>query len=185
MSEFRVASRYAKSLIDLAMERGELDAVCNDMALLTKICEENKAFSLMLCNPIINHEKKLSILLKVFTGKVTTLSLSFFQLIVRKNRESVLYGVGVEFQKQYNDLKNIETAVVITASAISDELVATFNKLLSKKINKSVKITTKVDSSIIGGYILRVGDRQMDESVHSMLNKLKVSFRDNPYESKL
>lgn len=184
MSEFRVSSRYAKSLIDLSKEKGLLDIVKEDMNLLIHVCEQNKAFADALNSPIIGHDRKLSILTAVFQGKVNALSLSFIKIVSRKGRENILFNIAKEFIAQYNRMFNIEMATVYTASALTSNLYEDFAHVVRKNTGKEVQIETKIDPRLIGGYILRVGDLQIDESIKTMLQKLKTKFKDNPYEPK-
>ena len=90
MSEYRIASRYAKSLLELAEEKNLVEEVHRDMELFSKVCKENKAFVRVMKAPIINHAKKLGILNQLFGDKLNELSMSMFQIITRKNREKVL-----------------------------------------------------------------------------------------------
>jgi len=182
MSEVRVASRYAKSLIGLAQEKGALEAVHQDMQLFAGICEENIDFRIMLRNPIINHEKKLNILQGLFDGRVHQITSSFFEIITRKNRESVLYAIAQEVHKQYNALKGVEMAEIKTTFALDDELRREFKSVIAKATGMNgVELKEEVDKELIGGYVLRVGGQQIDDSLKGKLKELKLKFSHNPY----
>jgi F-type H+-transporting ATPase subunit delta len=185
MSEIRVASRYAKSLIDLAQEKGVLEQVHADMQLFAKTVKESRDFKLFLTNPIISHGKKLAVLKSLFTGKVSELTLRFFLLITEKNREAHLENVALEFIRQYNEIKGIEKAQVTTAVALSPELRAQLNQKVALMTGKTIQLEEKVDPSIIGGFLLRVGDKQVDDTVRTSLRALKNKFKENPYITKL
>src|SRR5204862_7622442 len=107
MIETKVAKRYAKSLIDLSSETGALDAVANDMKLLASVCDQNRDLAALLASPIINSDKKLSILKKVFGEKMNKLSLTFFEIVTKKGREAYLEAVAKEFTRQYKEMKGI------------------------------------------------------------------------------
>jgi F-type H+-transporting ATPase subunit delta len=184
MSNVRAASRYAKSLLQLAQEKNVLDFVVHDMNLFAKVCDENHALVTTLGSPIINHDKKLTILKKLFEGKVNPLTLSLFEIIVRKNRESHLPQIAKEFKKQYLELKGILSGEVTTPFPISDDLRNQFKGIISKSYGKEVELTEKVNKDIIGGFVLKVGDKQIDESVKSKLQRLKNKFKDNSYVAK-
>ncbi len=182
MSEVRVASRYAKSLIGLAQEKGALEAVHQDMQLFAQICEENVDFRIMLRNPIINHEKKLNILKSLFNDRVHHMTSAFFEIITRKNRESVLHTIANEVHKQYNTLKGVEMAEIKTTFALDDELRAEFKSVIAKATGKNgVELKEEVDKELIGGYVLRVGGQQIDDSLKGKLKELKLKFSHNPY----
>lgn len=185
MSDQRVASRYAKSLLELAVERNVLEQVHEDMLLFSKTVEENRAFQLLLSNPIVKHDKKLAILNGIFKGRVDALTLAFFEIVTRKNRESVLSQVATEFQRQYNNIKGIQEAQIVTATPLTPELRAEFSKMVAGQTGKKVQLKENVNPDLIGGFVLRVGDRQIDSSVRNSIRKLKNNFKENPYITKL
>lgn len=185
MSEIRVASRYAKSLIDLAQEKGLLEEVHADMQLFAKTVKENRQFKLFLSNPIINHDKKKNVLQSVFTGKINELTLRFFVLITEKSREQILEFIATEFIRQYNQLKGIEKAQVTTAVPLSEPARAELKQKVVQLTGKTIELEEKVDPAIIGGFILRVGDKQVDDSIRTNLRNLKKKFKENPYVNKL
>jgi len=182
MSYLRVASRYAKSLIELAQEKGVVEEVHNDMQLFRKVCEENYDFTLMLKNPVIKHDKKNKILAQIFEGKVNDLTLSIFNIITRKNREPILPILAKEFIVQYNSKKGIEVATITTAVPVSDDLREELRKMiLQVGGKKTVELKEIVDPDLIGGFILKVGDKQIDDSIQSKLKMLGHKFSQNPF----
>jgi F-type H+-transporting ATPase subunit delta len=185
MGSTRVASRYAKSLIELAKEKNHLEQVSADMELLVKIAGENPQFAKVMNNPIIGHDKKQSILNALFKGRVDDLTFSLFSIITRKNRETHLVEIGKEFIHQYRLLQGIELAEITTTFPLTDSLREDFRRLIAKTEKRKVALQEKIDKNIIGGYILKIGDRQVDESIKAKLQKLKSKFKDNPYISKL
>ncbi|MBG8553210.1 ATP synthase F1 subunit delta [Hymenobacter guriensis] len=186
MSEQRVASRYAKSLLDLAEERGTLAQVKEDMDLFSKTLDENRDLRLLLRNPIVNHDKKLAILRAVFGGKVSDLTEKFFTIVTQKNRESALEFIGSEFRTQYNQLRGVQTAEVTTATPLDAPTRLQVVQMVREQTGlQQVTLTEKVDASLIGGFVLRVGDQQIDDSVRYRLRKLRSEFSKNPYQSQL
>lgn len=176
MSERRVASRYAKSLIELAEEKGVLEEVNRDMQLFHSITKENRNLELALTNPIISNDKKLNILREIFQKKVTELTYRFFEIISRKNRELILPMIAEEFHTLYNEYKGVVKAKVITTFPLDEKLRAKFKAVVKERFKKEVELEESVDSSLIGGYILTVGDKQIDESLNSKLKALKLEF---------
>lgn len=182
MSEYRVASRYAKSLLELAQEQGSLEEVLQDMQQFSKVCKENREFVLMLKNPIIKHDKKNVILKKVFEKSFHKLTLAIFDIITRKNREAILANIAKEFQVQYNILKGVEEAKITTAVALTDQMRKEIESIVKKISSKDkVELTEVIDETLIGGYVLRVGDRQIDDSLKSKIKALELKFSENPY----
>ncbi len=186
MAETRVASRYVKSLLGLAVEQNALDAVHNDMLLFAKVADENRSFALMLRNPVIKHDKKRDILEKLFKGKVHSLTFAIFDIITRKNREAILVDISKQFHNAYNVYKGIGKATVTTATPIDATLRAEFGEMVKKISNKKeIELVEKVDTEMIGGFVLNVGDRQIDASMKNKLKALKVKFSYNPYIKEL
>jgi len=181
MSEFRVAERYAKSIIQLANERGELEAVHNDMLYFKKVCDECRDFRLMLTNPIITSDKKSAVLMKIFKGGFKELTIKFFELIASKGRESVLLPIAIEFHNQYKLLKGIESATLSTPFPIDEAMRDKFKSYIKKMSGLEVELKEKIDPSLIGGFVLKINDKQIDDSIKKRLNKMKLGFSENLY----
>ncbi|MDH4057242.1 MAG: ATP synthase F1 subunit delta [Cyclobacteriaceae bacterium] len=182
MAESRAVIRYVKSLLGLAEEQKVLDKVHQDMQLFADVCSQNKEFRIMLRSPVVRHDKKLDVLTKIFKGKVEPLTMAFFEIITKKNREPLLYSISKEFHNSYNDFKGIGKATVTTAISIDDELRGEIEKIV-KKISdkKQIELIEKVDANMVGGFLLTVGDRQIDASIKNKLKSLKIKFSQNPY----
>lgn len=185
MSEERVASRYAKSLLELSQEKGSLEGVYQDMLSFTKTLNGSRDLSLVLRNPIIKHDKKLAILTALFGKSMTELTMAFFRIVTQKNREEILESVATEFVKQYNTLKGIQKATVTTAVPLTPELRSTFQQMVVDRTGKTVELQEVVDPAVVGGYVLRIGDQQIDNTIRTNVQKLKNKFKENPYITKL
>jgi F-type H+-transporting ATPase subunit delta len=181
MQDILVSRRYAKSLLQLAVERNVLDYMVHDMDLFSKVCAENFALVNTLRSPIIQGDKKLTILRRIFDGKINPLMLSLFEILVRKGRENYLPEIAQEFRNQYRVMKGIVQAEVTTTFALNDELRASFKKIVSEGLGKQVDLIEKVDANIVGGFVLKVGDKQLDQSVQAQLRRLKNKMLDSTY----
>jgi F-type H+-transporting ATPase subunit delta len=181
MIETKVANRYAKSLIDLSNEKGSLDAVSNDMKLFVEVCSQNKDLVLLLSNPIINSDKKIKILRSIFGEKLNKLTILFFEIVVNKGREKYLFQIAKEFLSQYKLLKGILTAEIISAVGLDDKLRKQVYDVIRNNSNSEVELVEKVDKNLIGGFVLRIGDRQYDASIAASIRKLTQAFSSNPY----
>jgi F-type H+-transporting ATPase subunit delta len=179
MSEIQVASRYAKSLIDLAGEQNAVEPIRKDIELFLETCKENPQLQAILKNPIISLDKKANILDGLFAGKVHDMILSFFKIVIRKGRSEILFATAKEFTNQYNILKNVVSATVTSASPLSPENISQIEEVVKQSTKGEVILTSIVDPKLIGGFILKVGDKQFDTSISSKLNKLKKEFEQN------
>ena len=185
MSEIRIASRYAKSLLELANEKRVLGPVLKDMQQFESICDSNRDFATMLRNPVINHFQKLTILKEIFKGKVHKMTLSMLEIISRKNRAMYLPEISKEFRRQYNAFQGITEAKVTTVIPLNKGLRTEFIEIIKKITGQDVELKEEVDDSIIGGFILKIGDRQIDDSINSRLQELKLKFSQNLYVAKM
>jgi len=176
MSELTVAARYAKSIIDLAQEQNLVEPVKNDMELFLHTLKANPELKAVLANPIVSHQKKVKIIEAVFGKSINKVSLGFFTLMVNKSRGEVLYATAGEYVNMYDIKNNIVHASVTSATALSDDNKKKIIADIIAVTGGTVKLEAKVDPSLIGGFVLTVGDRQIDTSIASDLHKLKKEF---------
>jgi F-type H+-transporting ATPase subunit delta len=182
MSVIRIASRYAKSLIDLAQEQGKLERVLEDVQAFQEASKQ-RDFYLLLKSPIVNPGKKGSILKEIFEGKFDELSMAFINIVLRKGREGYLTDIANEFVNQYKSLKHISTVKLTTASPVSDAALEAIKKQLqgSVRTEANIEIETAVDPDLIGGFVIEFDDKLYDASVAYKLNQLKKQFSGNQY----
>lgn len=176
MSEVTIGTRYAKSLIELAQEQNIVDVIKADMDTFIATLKASSELKAVLSNPIVPQLKKVQILDGVFGDKVNKVTISFFKLMVNKGRGEVLYTTAKEYVNLYNVAKHITKATVVSATPLSAANKQVITDELQKAIGGTVQLNAKVDAALIGGFVLTVGDRQLDTSVQSALNKLRKDF---------
>ncbi|MFW5761167.1 MAG: ATP synthase F1 subunit delta [Cyclobacteriaceae bacterium] len=177
MSDIRVASRYAKSLIELAEEQNSLAEVADDMALLKQVNEQNRDFFLVLKNPIVPLEKKLTILKKIFENKVQPLTILIFEIMIRKNRVSLLPELSEAFYAMYQEKMGIAEATLTITFNPDEQLRSKFKDIVKNATGaKTVILNERISEDIIGGFILTVGDRQIDDSIKTKLKELQINL---------
>jgi F-type H+-transporting ATPase subunit delta len=185
MGDLKLAGRYAKSLIDLAKEQNQLEAVNNDIRLFDNVVKSSRDFLLMLRNPIIHTDKKIKIVEQIFKDKFNPITLSFLILVIKKGRESHLPGIAESFIDQYNRLKKILRVKVITAVPVDEALVNRVKQIVKAKTEfENIEMSTKIDPNIIGGFILQYEDKLYDASVQRNLEVVDDNFAENIYEKK-
>ena len=172
MASTRAAIRYAKAILDLANSKGVAEAVNNDMKLIASTIESNLELSTFIQNPTTKVEVKESALLEVFAN-VNGITKGLFHLLFENKRFEILNAIAVEYSKVFDESNGIEVAKVTTAipmdAALETKVLAKVSTLSDKKIT----IENIVDPSIIGGFILRIGDQQYNASVANRLQVLK------------
>lgn len=150
-----------------------LEEVKADMLLFTKTIEENRELEVVLKNPIVLSDKKKGILKALFEKRVQPLTYKAFELILLKNRENILDEIAVEFVNEYNTLKGIAVATVATPYKLDNTQKKEISKIVEDITEKQVELVESVDESLIGGFVLKIGDIQIDESVKSKLAKIQ------------
>jgi F-type H+-transporting ATPase subunit delta len=182
----KLASRYAKSLFVLAKEMGNMDAIVADMRLINETVSASKDLALMLKSPLITPDKKEKIIGLVFENNLSEVTTTFVHLLVRKGREKHLAEVASSFIDSFNKLNHVATASLTTAVEVD---VATIQKiktlLLSIDGNTSVELETKVDPKIVGGFVLKYGDKLLDQSIQRKLHIIKKEIQDSSYINKI
>ena len=182
MSNPRLADRYAKSLIDLSIERNQLDAVRADMQYIQALCKGGRDFVNVLRSPIIKADQKEKMLVAVMTGKVSELTSVFSNLLVRKGRESDLPEIANAFISQYNSLKGIHQVKLTSAVPVSEELKNSIKERVQKANDFiTVELETVVDQKLIGGFVLEFNNKQIDASIANDLREIKKQFLQNQY----
>lgn len=183
----RLAARYAKSLIDLAVERGELETVYNDMLFLHSAVRNSRDFVNLLKSPIITADKKGKVLDAITAaGNVSVMTLSFCKLLMAKGRESFLPEILNAFIDQYKVHNGIHTVKLTTAIPVSEEIKQSIvDKVNTSKHLGKIELNTAVNEDLIGGFVLEIGDQLVDGSVAFELNNIRKQFRNNDFIYKI
>lgn len=180
---YRIASRYAKSLIDLAAEQGKLDRVLEDMKLFAEVVKV-RDMALLLKSPVVSMDRKSKVFAALFTGKVDQLTFAFLDIILKKGRESLLAEIANEFIHQYREIKGISIVEVTAAETLSAETLESIRKKLvdSKLTHGQIEFKTKVDPALIGGFVISFEDKLYDASVRHQLDILRKEFDSKEYQ---
>ena len=181
MKQSRATIRYAKALLQLSIEQKSLESSYSDMTLLDSICSESKELSLLLKSPIVKTDQKLKIFDQIFDQKLNKLAKGFIRIIISKKRESLLEEIAKSFINLYKKHNRIETATITTAASISEELKQRVVEYIKAQTNSHVELTEVVDKNIIGGAIIRMGDKQLDASISTEIDELRQTFNKNLY----
>ena len=183
MSEIRVASRYAKALLDLSIEQKSTEVILKDVKDFLSTLKVHHQIDVMLKSPVVSSDHKIAVLNQIFGKTYNALTMSFFKIVIRKNRASYLHTVANVFIEQYNELNNIVKASVKTAQTIDDKLAQEIKQFMESYTGKKIELQSSVDPKLIGGMVLQMGDKLFDASISGKLNKLKHDLL-NTYISK-
>ena len=174
----KVAKRYAQGLLDFTQESGNTESVFNEMKDIVKIMSQSKDLNQFFSTPIIDARKKEAIALEIFKD-FSPVAKNLIRLVIKQGRESQLKGIAQEFINKVEDIKGTQRISLTSASKLSEQNI---QKIIadSKMVNvTNYDLETIIKPEILGGYILRVGDQQIDASVKTQLNNIKKEFQLN------
>lgn len=172
MSDYRIAGRYATSLFDLALEQNALEEIKEDATLITTLFKENRLLALTIASPVVSAQKKQSILTQVLGGNNHKVTLALITLMIRKKREDVIGSTFSRFLEMYREREGIIDAQVSTAYQASQATLDGIRNMLEAKTGKKVELTAILQPELVGGFVVRYGDKLIDASVRTQLKTL-------------
>lgn len=175
MNQARVARRYAKAVLDLAVDRKATEEVEKDMRELSRELTENKALREVLASPVVKGKEKKGVLTRHFEG-IHEITEGLLNLLVDNKRIGFLEEVVLKFMTLHEEMKGRGVAYLTTAVPMNEAIEKKALAQLKKITDKKVSIENKVSTEILGGFILRVGDLQYDASIATQLKNLKRDF---------
>ena len=171
----RAAIRYAKAILEIAVSKGNAAKVSHDMKSVVAAVSSSDELKVFLASPIITSEMKMNALSEVFAS-VQPETKSLFRLLQENKRFEILGAIAEKFNALYDEIQGVEVAKVITAIALTPGLEKKVLEKVATISNKKITIENIIDPSIIGGFILTIGDKQYNASVASRLQELKREF---------
>jgi len=172
MKGTKAAGRYAQALLELAIEQNKLEQVVADMNYLLEVYNQSVDFQLLLNSPIVKAEKKVAIFNELF-GQFEELTSKFVTLIINNRREDSLAQIAISFDGLVKDHKGIVPITLTTAVQLDEATKSLILEKVEKNVNGQLEVTEKIDASLIGGFIVRMGDQQIDASVANQFRELK------------
>ncbi|MBN8837399.1 MAG: ATP synthase F1 subunit delta [Sphingobacteriia bacterium] len=181
-----IAQRYAKALMDLSVERNQLEAVVKDIEFLS--ASNTAEFDAVMLSPVYSDNQKMKVFTSVFNGKLSDLTFSFFRLVFKKGRELSLREISEAFIQMYRNAKGIKLVELTTAvdvdADVKDKLAVKLQSLKQLQ-GKQIELQTKTDSSILGGFVAKFDDLMYDASIRRELQVIGKQFVENMYVHKM
>ena len=175
----KVAKRYAQGLLDFTNESGQTATVFSEMKDVVKVMAESKDLNKFFHTPYIDSKKKIEVANEIFKG-LSASSQNLIRLVIKHGRENQLKNIAQEFINKVEDLSGVQRVTLTTATPLSQENI---NQILRSthlvNADSNFDLTVMVKPEILGGYVLRVGDQQVDASVKTKLNQVKKDFQLN------
>jgi F-type H+-transporting ATPase subunit delta len=173
LNESKISVRYAKAFFSSAVEKNLLESAKKDVDLLLQLLQNQPRLKELLASPVVKTKEKRLILDKIFVNRLNKLTIDFLHLLLKNNREVYLLQMCLNFQALYSKLTGIKRAQLVTAIPLDEALLQKFNQLIQVNFGGKAEVLTKVDENLLGGFILRVEDHQLDASVSTQLKKMK------------
>ena len=172
MKSTKAAGRYAKALLELALDQQKIEVIENNMQQIVTVANETHDFQVFLSSPLIKVDKKLEVIKSIF-GNFDALSISFLEMVATNRREALITEIASAFLTQLKEHRGIVPVTIISAETLDAQTKSQITSKISTSINGTLEITEQVDKSLIGGFIVRMGDHQIDASVSNQLNRIK------------
>jgi len=182
VENYRINVNYAKALFLLATDTGEVDKTCEDMKLVNQVCTENHILNVLFSNPVIKEAKKLGIIRDLFEEKVSHLTMTFLNFVVRKRRAVSLRGISEAYLDLYRQSKGIVLSELRTAVEVDDEAKAEIAKIIGNYTHKTVEMNAITDDTMLGGFCVSFDNSMYDARIRTQINKLLKEFSKNTYE---
>jgi F-type H+-transporting ATPase subunit delta len=177
MNESIISVRYTKALFNLAKKNNILDVIKTDMELIYSTMNESKDLLLVFQNPTIKRSQKQEIINNIYPS-INKVTYSFIGLLLKNRREEHLKDISRDFLEKYYKEKGIESAVLITSFPVDKTMLVKVKDVVKKALKTEVELSNKVNEDIIGGFIIRVGDKQFDASIKSNIERIKKKLLD-------
>ncbi|MBK7587805.1 MAG: ATP synthase F1 subunit delta [Bacteroidetes bacterium] len=178
----RLAARYAKSLMDISIEQNKLDATYNDMVGLKSVFSESRDFVMLMKSPIVKADAKYAVVKSITTGKIDAITEGFIQLIINKGREFFLQEIVNAFITQYKVYNKINEVKLTTAMPLDETITNHLKaKIATQFQGMTIDLSTHIDESLLGGFVLEANNNIFDASVIRDLNDIKKQFLKNEY----
>tara|TARA_R110002072_G_scaffold251518_2_gene410380 strand:- start:3019 stop:3552 length:534 start_codon:yes stop_codon:yes gene_type:complete len=172
MRSTKAASRYAKALLEIAIEQKKVDSILGDMNFLTQVCADSRDFELLLSSPIVKSDKKIAIFEAIFE-QFEKESSDFVSLITTNRRENLLPAIATSFQELVNENRGIVPVTIVTAVQLDDSTKEAILAKVQVAVEGELQVTEEINESLIGGFLVKMGDMQMDATVSNQFNNLK------------
>ena len=168
-----IANRYAEALFQIGEEENKTDNLYNELKEVSSLMNTNKDLNNVMKSPLVSKKEKIQLIDTLFAGKVDNDLKNFLKILIEKGRITSINAIGETYKELLNEKNNILEGYVISAVPMNDEKIKELETELSKKYNKNITLENKVDKSVLGGVLVRLGNTEIDGTIKTRLNGLK------------
>lgn len=172
-----VSGRYAQALFELAKESKETEKVQEELKSILEVLKANKDLASILYHQVVNKENKKETFEKLFRSKISDKTLNFLLLLIDKKREGLIEEITELFDKMVNNLHSKVIAQVYTAIEVQKDELAALKQRLEEYLSKNVEMETYVDKAILGGVLVKIGDRVIDGTLKTRFENMSKALR--------
>ncbi len=168
----RIAEVYARALFEAAAGRGVLDAVREQLAQLAQALTDSRDLAIFLFSPYFSTEEKKAGLHRAIEGADETF-MSFLETLIERHRTPAIFAIRTRYEELYDEERKLLPVEVTSATELDRETVESIGERIGAQTGRRVQLSSRVDPSIVGGIVLRVGNRVLDASIANQLNQLR------------
>lgn len=172
-----VAKRYARALFEVASEKNLIDATEKELVGVVNVISENEGLRKLLSHPKISAQEKKQMLETLFAREISASTGNFLNIVIERGREGQLNEILDNFVEMANEVRGIADATVITAKKLSDAEANKLADAFGRQLNKTLRVKTEVDPALIGGLVVRIGDRLYDGSIRGKLSRFSQQIK--------
>lgn len=174
-----VAGRYANALFEIARDKNQLDEVANDLNGFQQLLDESDELKNLVTSPVFSAAEQVKAISAILSkAEFNTTTQNFFQVVAKNRRLSAIQGVIRGYKQLLSEHRGEVTAEATSAAPLSDEQQNTLKSTLKDIAGRDIELITKVDPSILGGLIVKIGSRQIDDSLRTKLNSMKTRMKE-------
>ncbi|MDD3150488.1 MAG: ATP synthase F1 subunit delta [Candidatus Gastranaerophilales bacterium] len=171
-----IAQRYSDAMFDIAKSTNDFDKMKDDFTLVTSVFKQSNDLKPFLEHPTVENKDKKEVIDKIFKSEISDSILNLLKLLLDKNRFFILPSIINLYEQSLNKMRNISQAQVFTVIEMKDDSKQKLKNNLEKLLNKKIELITKIDKDIIGGVVVKIGDKVIDGSIRGRLNNLAMSL---------
>ena len=168
-----VANRYAEALFQVGEEENSTTKLYEELKGLVDILKSNKDFYNVLRSPLVPKAEKKELVEKIFNGRIDNRLKNFLKILIDKDKIEAIEAIEESYKERLNEKNNVLEGTVISAISMGEKEIKELEAKLSSKYNKNVTLENKVDESILGGVLVRLGNEEIDGTVKTRLSKMR------------
>jgi F-type H+-transporting ATPase subunit delta len=173
MNDSKISVRYSKAIIEMSREKDILETVKTDMDFIGLCLNQIPEFKMFLDSPVIRTSEKRILFKKSLGENIHPVTLSFINLIFTNKRETYLESIIRYFMHLYNKVMGIKPAVLLSPAKLDPALRDKIIRIISQKLNIKMELQEQTEPKLLGGFVMRIEDYQIDASIASQLEKIK------------